>query len=85
MSRERGVKYAYRQRTEFMTEPYSRIRPSSADSDLRPSLTTTATHSTAMENPSEGFCFANLEQLENLARHGWLTLIDSTHKTNKHG
>lgn len=33
---------------------------------------------------SQGFCFANPHQLEKLARHGWLTLIDSTHNTNKH-
>ena len=32
----------------------------------------------------QGFCFANSQQLENLAHYGWLTLIDSTHKTNKH-
>jgi hypothetical protein len=31
-----------------------------------------------------GLCFANFEQLESLMRYGWLTLIDSTHNTNKH-
>lgn len=33
---------------------------------------------------SEGFCFASMDQLESLARYGWLTLLDSTHNTNKH-
>src|SRR2546423_7476657 len=33
---------------------------------------------------SQGFCFANSEQLKNLVHYGWLTLIDSTHNTNKH-
>ena len=30
-----------------------------------------------------GFVFATPEQSNKLSRHGWLTLIDSTHKTNK--
>lgn len=30
-----------------------------------------------------GFAFARPEQLEKLTRYGWLTLIDSTHNTNK--
>lgn len=33
---------------------------------------------------SQGFVFATSQQLEKLTRHGWLTLIDSTHCTNKH-
>jgi len=32
----------------------------------------------------QGLCFANLEQLKKLVQYGWLTLIDSTHNTNKH-
>src|SRR5438132_1583096 len=34
---------------------------------------------------TEGIVFIHPTQLEKLQRHGWLTLIDSTHKTNKHG
>ncbi len=30
------------------------------------------------------FVFAKPNQLKNLERHGWLTLIDSTYKTNKY-
>ena len=30
------------------------------------------------------FVFAHPNQLKNLEQHGWLTLIDSTHKTNKY-
>jgi hypothetical protein len=30
-----------------------------------------------------GFVFATLDQLKKLTKHGWLTLMDSTHKTNK--
>lgn len=37
-----------------------------------------------IESSMVGFCFATLDQLENLMHYGWLTLIDSTHKTNKH-
>ena len=33
---------------------------------------------------SQGFCFATSEQSKNLEHYGWLTLIDSTHNTNKH-
>ncbi|GBC09883.1 hypothetical protein RclHR1_00920001 [Rhizophagus clarus] len=33
---------------------------------------------------TKGFVFAHPKQLEKLQRHGWLTLIDSTHKTNKY-
>uniref|UniRef100_U9U9Y6 ZSWIM1/3 RNaseH-like domain-containing protein n=1 Tax=Rhizophagus irregularis (strain DAOM 181602 / DAOM 197198 / MUCL 43194) TaxID=747089 RepID=U9U9Y6_RHIID len=31
-----------------------------------------------------GIVFAHPEQLKKLERHGWLTLIDSTHKTNRY-
>ena len=31
-----------------------------------------------------GFVFIHPNQLKNLEQHGWLTLIDSTHKTNKY-
>ena len=33
---------------------------------------------------SRGIVFAHPKQLEKLQHHGWLTLIDSTHKTNKY-
>ncbi|CAG8571756.1 15275_t:CDS:2, partial [Cetraspora pellucida] len=33
---------------------------------------------------TSGFVFAHPKQLEKLQRYGWLTLIDSTHKTNKY-
>ena len=33
---------------------------------------------------TKGIVFAHPKQLEKLQRHGWLTLIDSTHKTNKY-
>ncbi|GES97801.1 hypothetical protein GLOIN_2v1777773 [Rhizophagus clarus] len=33
---------------------------------------------------TKGFVFAYPKQLEKLQRHGWLTLIDSTHKMNKY-
>lgn len=33
---------------------------------------------------TKGFVFAHPKQLEKLQHHGWLTLIDSTHKTNKY-
>ncbi|RIB15631.1 hypothetical protein C2G38_2191960 [Gigaspora rosea] len=33
----------------------------------------------------QDLCFANFWQIENLTHYGWLTLIDSTHNTNKHG
>ncbi|PKY62263.1 hypothetical protein RhiirA4_432418 [Rhizophagus irregularis] len=31
-----------------------------------------------------GFVFMHPKQLKNLEQHGWLTLIDSTHKTNRY-
>ncbi|RHZ75272.1 hypothetical protein Glove_216g134 [Diversispora epigaea] len=31
-----------------------------------------------------GFAFVHLDQIENLEKYGWLTLIDSTHKTNRY-
>ncbi len=31
-----------------------------------------------------GFVFVHPKQLKNLEQHGWLTLIDSTHKTNRY-
>lgn len=31
-----------------------------------------------------GFVFIHPFQIENLEKHGWLTLIDSTHKTNRY-
>ncbi|RHZ83373.1 hypothetical protein Glove_95g75 [Diversispora epigaea] len=33
---------------------------------------------------TKGIVFAHPKQLEKLQHHGWLTLIDSTHKTNKY-
>ncbi|RHZ86839.1 hypothetical protein Glove_43g6 [Diversispora epigaea] len=33
---------------------------------------------------TRGFVFARLKQLEKLQKYGWLTLIDSTHKTNRY-
>ena len=33
---------------------------------------------------TKGIVFAHPKQLEKLQRHGWLILIDSTHKTNKY-
>ncbi len=33
---------------------------------------------------AKGIVFAHPKQLEKLQRYGWLTLIDSTHKTNKY-
>jgi len=37
------------------------------------------------QRSSEGFGFADPWQMQKLTKHGWLTLIDSTHDTNKHG
>jgi hypothetical protein len=33
---------------------------------------------------THGFVFMHPKQLKNLEQHGWLTLIDSTHKTNRY-
>ncbi len=33
---------------------------------------------------TKGFVFAHPDQLKKLERHGWLTLIDSTYKTNRY-
>ena len=33
---------------------------------------------------THGFVFVNPDQVTKLERHGWLTLIDSTHKTNRY-
>ncbi|RHZ77074.1 hypothetical protein Glove_186g2 [Diversispora epigaea] len=38
----------------------------------------------ASHQSNEGVVFAYPKQLEKLEKHGWLTLIDSTHKTNKY-
>ena len=36
------------------------------------------------QRTTQGIAFAHPEQLEKLWHHGWLTLMDSTHQTNKH-
>ena len=36
------------------------------------------------QRSTKGVVFAHPEQLKKLERHGWLTLIDSTHKTNRY-
>jgi hypothetical protein len=36
------------------------------------------------QRSTKGIVFAHPEQLKKLERHGWLTLMDSTHKTNRH-
>jgi MULE transposase domain len=36
------------------------------------------------QRSTKGIVFAHPEQLKKLERHGWLTLIDSTHKTNRY-
>ncbi|CAB5200016.1 unnamed protein product [Rhizophagus irregularis] len=36
------------------------------------------------QRSTKGIVFAHPEQLEKLENHGWLTLIDSTHKTNRY-
>src|SRR2546421_8767682 len=36
------------------------------------------------QQSTRGIVFTHPRQFEKLWRHGWLTLIDSTHKTNKH-
>jgi hypothetical protein len=41
-------------------------------------------HFYVSEHSTEGLIFAHPLQLAKLQRFGWLTLIDSTHKTNKH-
>ena len=38
----------------------------------------------ASHKSTKGIVFAHLEQLKKLQRYEWLTLIDSTHKTNKY-
>src|SRR5947209_8583979 len=38
---------------------------------------------TSSSLPKRGFGFVTPEQSNKLSRHGWLTLVDSTHKTNK--
>ena len=37
-----------------------------------------------LQRSTSGIVFAHPEQLKKLERHGWLTLIDSTHKTNRY-
>ncbi|KAF8950179.1 hypothetical protein BGZ46_004691 [Entomortierella lignicola] len=39
----------------------------------------------AQDKAYEGFCFTDEWQLERLGQSGWLTLIGSTHNTNRHG
>ena len=39
----------------------------------------------AAKNSYKGFSFARSHQLEKLSHYGWLTLMDSTHNTNKWG
>jgi hypothetical protein len=41
-------------------------------------------HFNHSQRSTEGIVFAHPAQLEKLWRFGWLTLIDATHKTNKH-
>ena len=36
------------------------------------------------QRSTKGIVFAKPEQIKKLQRHGWLTLIDSTHKTNRY-
>ncbi|PKB92565.1 hypothetical protein RhiirA5_444217, partial [Rhizophagus irregularis] len=36
------------------------------------------------QRSTKGTVFVHPEQLKKLERHGWLTLIDSTHKTNRY-
>ena len=36
------------------------------------------------QRSTNGFVFVHPDQLKKLERHGWLTLIDSTHKTNRY-
>jgi MULE transposase domain len=36
------------------------------------------------QRSTKGIVFAHPEQLKKLERHGWLTLMDSTHKTNRY-
>lgn len=36
------------------------------------------------QRSTQGIAFAHPKQLDKLRRYGWLTLMDSTHKTNKH-
>jgi hypothetical protein len=36
------------------------------------------------QRSTKGIVFAHPDQLEKLENHGWLTLIDSTHKTNRY-
>ena len=38
----------------------------------------------ASHKSTKGIVFVHPEQLKKLQRHGWLTLIDSTHKTNRY-
>ncbi|CAB4375049.1 unnamed protein product [Rhizophagus irregularis] len=37
-----------------------------------------------LQRSTKGFMFVHPEQLKKLERHGWLTLMDSTHKTNRY-
>jgi hypothetical protein len=41
-------------------------------------------HQSKSVKSTKGIVFAHPTQLEKLQHHGWLTLIDSTHKTNKY-
>ena len=41
-------------------------------------------HYNVTKRSTKGIVFAHPKQFEKLQYHGWLTLIDSTHKTNKH-
>ena len=54
---------------------------SSTPTSTSTSLFSTSTTSTTLSK--QGFVFVTTDQLNKLSRHGWLTLIDSTHKTNK--
>src|ERR1051325_6509774 len=41
-------------------------------------------HYSVPHKSTQSIVFAHPEQLKKLQRHGWLTLIDSTHKTNRY-
>jgi hypothetical protein len=62
--------------------------------DLKTDIIETVSYLTSQGYQAESYCvsqrstkgivFAHPKQIEKLQRHGWLTLIDSTHKTNRY-
>lgn len=60
-----------------------RVQEISSTSALPSTSLSSSASKTSSARRRRGFVFATNEQIKKLANHGWLTLMDSTHKTNK--